>query len=177
MPSDVQFKDLGIGKLLKDLKELNESQMTIGFQGPSGAATHTDAGVPVATLAQWMEFGTPGSDDRQYDRPRARIPSRPLVRTTFALHAQAMKGLLKRAFSDLIDGRASLNAARQSAGAAAAKLMRDTLDRASTWAEPLAERTVDAKGHSQPLVESGQLRDAISWAARDRGGTIQKQGK
>lgn len=177
MPSeDLKFKDLGIGQLVKDLKEMNESTITIGFQGPSGAAVHTDAGVPMATVAQWMEFGTPGSDDRQYDRPRSLIPSRPLVRTTFELHSKQMKALIKKAFSDLIDGRASLDKAQQVAGEAASKLMRETLDRSRSWAEPLAESTASAKGHSQPLLDSGQLRDAISWAYRSPSGTIKKQG-
>lgn len=175
MAKPVALKDLGIGKLKADLAKLRASKITIGYQGSSGAATHPDANASVATVAQWMEFGTPGSDDREYDQPRSMIPSRPFLRVTFERSADVFVEATRKALSDFVDGRAEVEEIEQRLGEIGVAEVRRTIDDSRSWAEPLAESTIAAKGHDQPLLDSGTLRDSASWAVRE-GDTIRRQG-
>jgi hypothetical protein len=175
MAKPVALKDLGIGKLKADLAALRAAKITIGYQGSSGAATHPDADASVATVAQWMEFGTPGSDDRNYDSPRSMIPSRPFLRVTFERAGGDFVEAARKALSDLVDGRATVEEVEARLGELGVSEVRKTIDDSRSWAEPLADSTVQAKGHDQPLLDSGTLRDSASWAVRE-GDTIRRQG-
>lgn len=52
---------------------------------------------------------------------------------------------------------------------------RDAIDDSRSWAEPLAPSTIARKGHDHPLVETGHMRNAVSYAER-RNGVIVTQG-
>ena len=176
MPPAVTMHDLGIGQLKADVAALKTQPITIGYQGASGEATHPNTdGVKVAQVAAWMEFGTPGSDDRAYDVVRSMVPSRPFLRTTFLRHREAIKAKLKDAIRDLITGKATLASAQDEIGKYVVGLVQDTIDDSRSWAEPLAPETIERKGHDQPLVESGTMRDAASYAVRE-GNRIVRQG-
>lgn len=158
------MRDLGIGKLRAELAELRSASITIGYQGDSGAATHPNAeGASVAEVAAWNEYGT------------VHAPARPALETAFA-RSSRFEPEIKRAMSDLIDGRRSSAAEAQAAiGAAAVAAVRASIDDSRSWADPLAPRTIRDKGHDQPWVESGVLRASASWAVR-RNGVIVAQG-
>lgn len=172
----VTMKDLGIGQLKADVAKLKTQPITVGFQGASGSATHpgTD-GVAVAQVGAWMEFGTPGSDDRLYDQIRRMVPSRPFLRTTFVRYRDEIKAQLKDAIRDLITGTATLIAVQDRLGKFLVGLVGDTIDDAKSWAEPLAPSTVERKGHDAPLEDTGTLRDAVTYAVRE-GDAIVRQG-
>jgi len=170
-----EIKDLGIGRLRKQLEQLRNEKITIGHQGASGAARHPDAEASVGQVAAWQEFGTPGSDDRRYGVPRSRIPSRPFVRTALTRGKGEAEKAVRQGISDLIDERATLEQVQERIGAAQLEGLRKVLDDSRSWAEPLADSTVAAKGHDQPLLDSGTLRDKASWAVRS-GDKIKRQG-
>ena len=169
-------KDLGIGALKRVLNQLQTQPITVGLQGASGATHHPGTkDASIAQVAAWQEYGTPGSDDRQYDQPRRHIPSRPFLRTAFAKYQIEIRAQIQRALSGVIDARTDLEAAQDGLGLAAVGFVRQTIDDAKSWATPLAESTVDRKGHDYPLVESHTMREAVSYAVRD-GETIVRQG-
>lgn len=175
MGKPVALKDLGIGKLKADLAALRASKITIGYQGASGQTSHPNADASVATVAQWMEFGTPGSDDHQYDQDRGRIPSRPFLRVTFARAGKDFHEATARALSDLVDNRATVAEVELRLGELGVAEVRKTIDDSRSWAPPLAKSTIARKGHDQPLLDTGRLRDSVSWAVRVNG-TIKVQG-
>lgn len=176
MAVSVTMKDLGIGQLKADVAKLKTQPITVGYQGASGQATHpgTD-GVAVAQVAAWMEFGTPGSDDRLYDQIRRMVPSRPFLRTTFVRYRDEIKTQLKDALRDLITGKATLVAVQDRLGKFVVGLVQDTIDDAPSWATPLAPSTVERKGHDLPLRDTDTMRDAASYAVRE-GDAIVRQG-
>lgn len=165
MADPVDVRDLGIGKLRDDVAELKSRRITVGWHGESGAEQHPNAqpGTTVAEIAAMQEFGT------------TRAPARPMVRVALDHYRDRVREATRRAMRDLIAGRASLDAAQQTIGEAVLEALRNTILDAKRWAEPLAPRTVSAKGHADPLIESGTLYDRASWAAR-RGKTILRQG-
>lgn len=156
-------KDFGIDKLKKDLEQLRSEPITIGLQGSTGAAKHPEADVPVAQVAAWMEYGT------------EHIPARPFLRQAFDRNEGRFRDAIKRAVSNMIDQRGTLDAEQERLGQLAAQAVKEMIDRAREWAKPLAAATVKAKGHARPLVDTGTMRESVSWAVRD-GDTIKRQG-
>lgn len=159
----VNFNDFGIGKIRLRLEELAKTQITIGWQGPSGAAEHPKAGIPVAQLAAYHELGTDN------------MPARPALAVTFEGARAELNAAVGKALSDLVDGRLDPDAVAKRLGELGVARVRETIDDSPAWADPLAERTAKRKGHAHPLVETGALYDAVSWAER-RDGKIQEQG-
>jgi hypothetical protein len=156
-------KPLGIDGLKKVLNELKEHKITIGFQGQSGSALHPEANVPMAKVAKWHEYGT------------AEIPARPFLRTTAKQNKKEFKDANKKAISDVIDQRAKPEEVLERLGQIGADAAKKVVLNASDWAEPLSSSTVKRKGFSAPLVDTGSMVDAISWAIR-KNDAIVKQG-
>lgn len=174
----VEIRDLGLAAMRKQLEAMRDSAITIGHQGASGRETHPNADASVAQVAAWMEFGTPGSDDRTYGVPRRHIPSRPFVRMTFAQHQPEFTVKMRDALSAIIGRRKTVEQAQDEIGELMLERLRETILAAKGWAAPLAQVTIDRKGHDDPLIESGALYDRASYAVRDGGpeGTIKRQG-
>lgn len=156
----VEIKDLGIGRLKEDLSRLGQTEITIGWQGRSGQEQHPEADANVSTVAAWMEYGTTDSDGKP------KVPARPALQTTFANNDRKFKKVTSKAVSDIIDGRNDVKDAITGLGNFALRTLRKTMDQSRTWATPLAESTVKHKGHDQPLLDSGTMRDKASWAER-----------
>jgi hypothetical protein len=161
----IQFKDFGIGRLKADIQRLKTRKITLGLQGASGAAKHPAADATVAQVAAWNEYGTDTS------------PARPFLAETFERHEDELVAKLRRGISDLVDGRASVEQAIANVGEAGVDAVRDTIDQAEEWAEPLAESTKARKGHGQPLIDSDTLRGSISWAERNGDSIVQQGGE
>lgn len=163
----VEVRDLGIGELREDVATMTRQRVTVGYQGPSGAAQHPNADASVAQVAAWQEFGTPGSDDRTYDKVRGHIPSRPFVRTGLAKYEVEIKAAIKRAFKRVLGGDATAEQAQAEVGERMVEAVQQSILDARSWAKPLAESTIERKGHDDPLIESGAVYDATSYAVRD----------
>lgn len=164
---DVEVRDLGVGKLREDVATMQRQRVTVGYQGPSGAAQHPNADASIAQVAAWQEFGTPGSDDRTYDKARGHIPSRPFVRTGLAKYKNEIAEAIKAAFRAVLDGSATVEQAQADVGERMVEAVQQTILDARSWAKPLAESTIERKGHDDPLIESGAVYDATSYAVRD----------
>lgn len=158
--------DLGIGKLREEIAKLKSSRFTVGWQGESGAEHHDmESDATNIEIATWHEFGTRS------------MPARPVVRTTYERHAEEFREAFKAQLSALIDARTDVDAMIDVVGRTLVEALRDEIDLAAEWAAPLAQSTIDAKGHNQPLVDTGTLRRRASWAMRAKDGdAIIKQG-
>lgn len=174
--------DLGVARVKAMLADLVRHVVTIGYQGETGAAIHPatkgttrkprppEDWKPVATIALWMEYGTDPETSNN-----GGMPARPAIGTTFERHSAEFNKACKKLLSDIIDGRADLDTAVTELGDKALEKLRATIDDAKAWAEPLAESTVQKKGHDVPWLDTGTLREQCSWALR-LDGKIKKQG-
>jgi hypothetical protein len=150
-------RDLGVDKLKRDLAELKATKITTGWQGQSGQTMHRDSDATNERIAAYHEFGT------------KHMPARPAIRTTYDRHSAEFTRELKRAVSDLVDGRSELDPALDRVGEFAVSKLREEMNNSKTWAAPLAQSTIDLKGHDTPLIDTRQLENAASYAIRDAG--------
>jgi hypothetical protein len=156
----ISFEDFGLAAIEEELRKLAATEITIGWQGDSGAEIHPGSDdKSVAEIAAFHELGT------------VRMDARPSLERTFATND--FEAVIGKAMSDLVDGRNDDPA--KVIGEAAVEALRKTIDDSRAWAKPLAESTAKSKGHDQPLVETFTMRANASWAER-RGGTIVRQG-
>lgn len=160
MGSKVIEKDLGMGRIRKELAKIKKAKIQFGVHGEIGEQEHPVAGVPVATLAAWLHMGVEDPDDPD----GFRIPPRPWVDQAISrLQVQVNAGS-RKAISDLIDGRADTAAeALTSVGKSGLATVIESIDDAKQWATPLAESTIQRKGHDQPLVDDGFLRNSQAY--------------
>lgn len=108
-------------------------------------ATYPD-GKPVATVAAINEFGA----------PRAGIPPRPFFRNMIADKSHEWPA----AVGDLLrENNYDVERALDLAGFAIAGQLRQSIQQ--TNSPPLAQSTIDRKGHSKPLIDSGNLYNSV----------------
>ncbi len=161
----VEIRDLGITKLGEQLDALGKLRIEAGVLEPEASQEHSGTDASVGLIAHWLEFGTEKTDGGS-------SPARPFMRTGLEQNKSAFKKLLKRAVSDLIDGREeSARAALQSTTPEIKRGILKTFDRSREWAEANAPSTILAKGHDQPLLgEHVQVREAIEARVAPRTG-------
>lgn len=169
MGSKVVEKDLGMGRIRKEMAKIKGAKIQFGVHGEIGEREHPEAGVPVATLAKWLHQGVEDPDDPD----GFRIPPRPWVDQAISrLQIQVNAGS-RKAISDLIDGRADTAAeALTSVGESGLATVVQSIDDASAWATPLAESTVQRKGHSRPLVDTSFLRESQAYGVTISGSQV-----
>jgi hypothetical protein len=171
MPVKFETRDLGIDKLREDMAALKRQRVTFGWQGPSAQAPHPNAdGASIGLVAFWQEYGTKNADQTE------RMPARPAVHHTTATKQAAIAALSRRGAQDIIDGRHTLDEVEARIGRELVTMLRESIIEASSWAKPLAASTVKAKGHDDPLIESGAMYDAASWAVREGETTVRQGG-
>jgi hypothetical protein len=117
----------------------------------TGKPEKQDSEASLLQIAVYHEFGA----------PRANIPARSFIRAgvdelrTEIVNAQ---GALARQIAALkIDGRTAM----ERLGARVVGLLKARMSRGIE--PPLLQATIDAKGSSKPLIDTGQLRSAITW--------------
>ena len=108
-------------------------------------ATYPD-GKPVAMIAAIQEFGA----------PRANIPPRPFFRNMIAKKSKEWP----RAVADLlVQNDYDVARTLDQAGFAIEGQLRQSIQQ--TDAPPLAQSTIDRKGHSKPLVDTGHMLNSV----------------
>lgn len=108
-------------------------------------ATYPD-GKPVAMIAAIQEFGA----------PRANIPARPFFRNMIAKKSKEWP----RAVADLlVQNDYDVARTLDQAGFAIEGQLRQSIQQ--TNAPPLAQSTIDRKGHSKPLVDTGHMLNSV----------------
>lgn len=152
----VHIKSGRAQRILRELAKLQEFVSTIAVKGD-----YAERGRSIAEIALMHELGT------------VNMPSRPLFRTA-AARAEEIKQGFTVGISEIINGnRRAITVARRVARAMRAAVI-DAIDTADKWAAALAPATVEKKGHSHPLIDSGRLRDSIHWRVTRDGRTVEE---
>lgn len=156
-------KDTGLAAVFKSLKELPHYQVTVGIQGTDLAAHYPD-GTPVVVVALANEFGT------------KRIPARGFMRRAAqAAEEGAAVQAAQVTVENIIDGGDPVKEFAE-VGRDLLDLVLDQIEGAPSWAKPDSNETIEAKGSTKPLVDSGKLLNSMSWAVR-KDGEIVEGGK
>lgn len=155
MSASVTFIDNGLSKLQQNFDELRRLKARVGYQSPEGKQRYS-SGITVAKLAAVHEFGASSPEDG--------LPARSFIRSTLHEKRGAIAAELERQMVDMVEGRISPVEAMSAVGKFAVGLIRDKLDSAASWAEPLDAATVERKGGAVPLEETELLKRSLSWS-------------
>jgi len=172
----VDFKDFGIERLRKELKRLGKLRLTVGVQGPDAKRKHPNADLTVGEIAAIFHYGAKIAD--AFGKGiTVEIPARPYAqRAVDMIRDQAIRAATKGA-SDLIDGRAdTAEEVLEPIGEMARDAVLKSLDEARDWAEPLSPSTIARKGHDQPGLDTGTVREATSYAIRQGRKILKQEG-
>lgn len=137
-------------KFLKELQELSQMQVRVGFQrGKKHKGKGKRAGADLVDIALCNELGTDT------------IPSRPFLAQTVAQQGEAIKQASAELVVQVVEGKMKGKQALKNIGV----LVKGAVQHQMVEGEfvPNAPSTVQRKGSDKPLIDTGQLRQGVSY--------------
>jgi len=140
-------------KWQETLKEFKKSyRVKVGYPSEStGKEQHEDDGINNATLAAVHNLGSVANN----------IPPRPFLKQSFEKYQSERKKLAERLVRDFMRGAIDMKTAHEKMGNASAGWGRKIFTTGDF--APLKPATVARKGSSRPLIDTGELRRALTF--------------
>ncbi len=138
-------------RFMKELRELAELEVRIGYQRGQSAGTNTDNDKPRADLvdiAMWNELGTANS------------PSRPFMRDSVDKHIPAINHMLAAQKDALLEG-ATAKDIMNTIGLFQQDLIQTEIEQGDFVAN--APATIKRKGSDKPLVDTGTMKNSVHY--------------
>lgn len=139
--------------------ELGRHAVQVGVVG-SEAANEAAPGITLARLAGVHEYGAA----IQTKNGVILIPERSFIRATIA-EQKNYSVFIAKLVSSVLDGKRTEKQALNLFGARASADMKKRI--AAGIEPPNAPSTIARKGSSKPLIDTGKLRESITWAVVD----------
>lgn len=160
MSFEIKDIDHGWAALVRaiDVAKNGANHVKVGVMGDE---MHEGEKATMVQVAAIQEFGA----------PEVPIPERSYVRSTFNENREKYLELLKRGVKALYKDKdpGTLNRAL---GLVGARMAADMKKKIRTGIDPpLKQGTIDKKGSSKPLVDTGQLLSSITWAVVRKDGS------
>jgi len=154
-----------IPDLVRELQYLASHQVEIGIF----ADASRDGAVPMLVIAAANEFGAKipkrqarfGDLDDENPVGWVIIPERSYLRAWFDENVDALQATMERLIGQVVEGKISGRAALETIGGYVATHVQAYMVDLKT--PPNAPSTIARKGSSNPLIDTGQLKDAITW--------------
>lgn len=137
-------------KFLKELQELSQMQVRVGFQrGKKHKGKGKRAGADLVDIALYNELGTDT------------IPSRPFLAQTVDQQGEAIKQASAEMVVQVVEGKMKGKQALKNIGV----LVKGAVQQQMVEGEfvPNAPSTIQRKGSDKPLIDTGQLRQGVSY--------------
>jgi len=140
----------GLGRKLRELQErlTRESSVRVGI--PAGAGSYED-GAPLAVIGAVQEFGSADG----------RIPQRSYLRVPLRANMDTYRQIIRRGVVDVVRGGVTSRALMEQVGARAAGDSQAAIEAGISPGN--AESTIRRKGSATPLVDTGRLRQSITY--------------
>ena len=143
------------------LARVRKGEFTVDVGVLEGAGNETDAdgkdaGVTLATVAAANNFGTISVGGN--------IPERDFFGHGLALTKDKRQRLNTINLANVVRGKQTIPKALGQLGAMAAGGIKEAIGTSKQWAKENAQSTKDQKGSDQPLKDTGNLEQAITWA-------------
>lgn len=150
--SSIRDTDKGYADLIKRLNELRKCDVFVGITEEAGLHEKAtkDAKRPVMVLevATWNEYGLG-------------VPERPFMRGWFDSTRAKNADTIRIVWQEVIARRITPAVGAERIGQQFQKEAQDYLETGPFT--PLAPSTVQRKGHSTPLIETGQMRASLTY--------------
>jgi len=149
---------------LKRLNELLELEVATGFQeGQSyykgchhnAKGEPDDSGADTLEVAMFNEFGT------------STIPARPFMKSSFDNHQTEIQQFVASTVNGVALGALDVRTATNRVGVYMKGLIQEEIVNGN-WT-PNAPSTIKKKGSSQPLIDSGHMRQSVQYVVRKAG--------
>lgn len=141
-----------LNRFVDRMRRMDDQQVIVGV--PRGKQ-HIDAdghAVDMALIAEVLNYGSASRN----------IPARPFVEPPINQNMQKYQKLMAREARGILLGRDTLNRALAKAGMVMVADIQDYMV-SHTGFKPLAASTIKRKGSSKPLIDTGQLRQSITY--------------
>lgn len=97
---------------------------------------------------------------------KEKIPARPFGSTLIPRYKEKIERVIRKELKAYVEGKQTLEAAYNRIGLACSGFMKDNLTNGD-W-KPNAPFTVFLKGSSRPLIDTGQMRQSITYVVKER---------
>lgn len=151
MPASVKDNDMGLKRILNELKKLENYIVKAGILSGSGEVD----GVSIVDYATWNENGVAGK------KGNWKIPPRPFIKGWADSNKAQIKSTMERLYSQVADGQITASTALNKLGVFAKSGIQSYIKRGNFT--PNAPSTIKKKGSSQPLIDSGTMRKAVNY--------------
>lgn len=139
------------GKGIKKLfSRLEKGTVDVGIL--AGEGKHEDSELTVAQVGFYNEFGT------------STIPERSFIRSTIEGDRKDIKKVAKAQYKKVLNGKTTVEDGLGILGAFTAGLIQEKFTN-NNWPSN-SSATIAIKGSSTPLIDSGQLRQSISYQVK-----------
>ena len=146
----VKDRDRGLKKLQRNLKNTGKHFVKVGIFGDSASAAHAGTQKSNVEIAGFQEFGT------------SRIPARSFIRATVDAEQNNIKKLQVKLGRNIIKLRTT---EPQGLGLIGVFLQGAMQKRIQGGISPaLSPKTIQRKGSSKALIDTGQLVQSIAWS-------------
>lgn len=149
----VVVNDKALKKVFKNLKKLAKESAKVGILGSRGGNEDRD-GITMVELAVIHELGSPDLN----------IPQRSFIRETFedSKMKEELKNLLARTVKSVIVGKLSPDEVYEVLGQWGVSKIKNRITFGDGISPANALYTIERKGSSTPLVDTGRLLNAIT---------------
>lgn len=145
-------KGKNLHKLIKQIDGLDKKIVKVGLPD----SPHEDSGLTVAQLGAVHEYGAPG----------AGIPERPFLANSIKAKTGDLKRLNAVNITLILRGAKSVDNALGQMGAMAQGIVQQYIVDGDF--APLSPVTIARKGSSKPLIDTGQMRQSVSYVVEDK---------
>ena len=137
-----------LARIVENVRSMGLNKLEVGL--PSGGR-HSGTELSMHELGMVHEYGSPTRG----------IPARPFIQPSIKDNTDKYKQLMRQQATKLIFRQTSLNNALSLVGEVAkADIQKYMLSASFT---PLSAATIERKGSSKPLIDTGQMRNAITY--------------
>lgn len=155
----VKDKDLGLKKIVAQLKSLGKKEVLVGIQEGSTTESVSNggrtsiAGTLIADYATENEFGN------------SKIPERSFMRSAWDENLEIIEHITEVQYAKIVDGKNNVNTSLNLIGRAVEGLIKQKIRQIEF--PPNAQRTIAKKGSSKPLIDFGNMINAVRYTVKN----------
>ncbi|MGE4336223.1 MAG: hypothetical protein AB7E55_09645 [Pigmentiphaga sp.] len=143
-----------LGDKLRQIRERLQKNSGVLVGLPAGTGSYED-GAPIAVIAAVQEFGSADGV----------VPERSFLRVPLRQNAEDFKAVWRAQIPKVVDGELTMHQLMSQLGARAAGVSQEAISEGI--APGNAESTKKRKGSSKPLIDTGALRQSITFIVED----------
>lgn len=139
-------------KYLANMEKAKQSAVKVGLPLEKVGSKVYGPGISIITVGAWHEYGFGNN------------PVRSFLRVPFAKKSKELNNFIADQFHKVFFDGVDVDKALNLIGVKATNISKDAFQ-TSGWGEwaPNTPQTIQAKGSSKPLIDTGTLRNSITW--------------